>query len=103
LVKTALAAAKQRGVRLGTHGAETLAPKYRAEAKARAEQIAPVIRELQKRGYTMRGIAVELDKRKTPTPRGGAWHPQLAKRIVQRLDRYRRNCRRCASADLFVL
>jgi hypothetical protein len=31
----ALAAAKQRGVRLGVHGAETLAPKYRAEAKAR--------------------------------------------------------------------
>jgi hypothetical protein len=33
----------------------------------------------------MRGIAVELDKRKVPTPRGGAWRPQLIKRIVQRL------------------
>ena len=31
--KAALAAAKQRGVRLGSYGAETLAPKYRAEAK----------------------------------------------------------------------
>jgi hypothetical protein len=37
-------------------------------------------------GYSMRGIAVELDKRKVETPRGGAWHPQLVKRIVQRLD-----------------
>jgi hypothetical protein len=55
-------------------------------AKARAEQLAPVIRELQKRGYTMRGIAVELDKRKVPRPRGGAWQPQLVSRIVQRLD-----------------
>jgi hypothetical protein len=51
-----------------------------------AEQIAPVIRELQKRGCSMRGIAVELEKRKVETPRGGAWHPQLVKRIVQRLE-----------------
>ena len=83
--KAALAAAKQRGVRLGVHGAETLAPKFHAEAKGRAEQIAPVIRELQRNGYSMRGIAVELDKRKMPTPRGGSWYPQLVKRIVQRL------------------
>jgi DNA invertase Pin-like site-specific DNA recombinase len=54
--------------------------------KARAEQIAPVIRELQRDGYSMRGIAVELDKRKVETPRGGAWHPQLVKRIVERLE-----------------
>ena len=84
--KAALAAAKARGVRLGVHGAETLAPKYRGEAKVRAEQLAPVIRELQRDGYSMRGIAVELDKRKVPTPRGGAWHPQLVKRIVRRLE-----------------
>jgi hypothetical protein len=55
------------------------------EATARAEQIAPIIRELQRNGYSMRGIAVELDKRKVETPRGGAWHPQLVKRIVGRL------------------
>jgi DNA invertase Pin-like site-specific DNA recombinase len=85
--KAALAAAKARGVRLGVHGAETLAPKYREEAKARAAQIAPIIRELQQRQYTMRGMAIELDKRKVPTPRGGVWHPQLVKRIVERLDR----------------
>jgi DNA invertase Pin-like site-specific DNA recombinase len=85
--KAALAAAKQRGVQLGRTGAEILAPKYRAEPKARAEQLAPVIRELRRRRYSIRGIAVELDKRKVPTPRGGAWHPQLVKRIVERLDR----------------
>jgi DNA invertase Pin-like site-specific DNA recombinase len=83
--KAALAAAKQRGVRLGSYGAETLAPKYRAEAKVRAEQLAPLIRDFQKRGYTMRGIANELKKRKVQTPRGGSWHPQLVKRIVERL------------------
>jgi DNA invertase Pin-like site-specific DNA recombinase len=83
--KAALSAAKQRGGRLGVHSAETLAPKYRAEAKARAEQLAPVIRELLCKGYSIRDIATELEKRKMPTPRGGAWHPQLVKRIVERL------------------
>ena len=72
-------------MRLGSYGAETLAPKYQAEAKARAEQLAPLIRDFQKRGYSMRGIAAELEKRKIETPRGGAWHPQLVKRIVERL------------------
>jgi hypothetical protein len=48
-----------------------LAPKYQAEAKDRAEQLAPVIREMQKRGYSMRGIANELKK--------------FVKRIVERL------------------
>jgi DNA invertase Pin-like site-specific DNA recombinase len=84
--KAALPAAKQRGVRLGVHGAETLVPRYRAEAKIRAEQIAPIIRELQRDGYSFNGMAVELEKRNMPTPRGGSWHPQLVKRIVQRLD-----------------
>lgn len=56
---------------LGRTGIEILAPKYRAEAKARAEQIAPVIRDLQQRGYSMRGIAVELDNCKVETPHGG--------------------------------
>ena len=84
--RAALAAAKQRGVRLGSYDAETLAPKYRAEAKVRAEQLTPLIRDFQKRGYTLRGIANELEKRKVQTPRGGSWHPQLVKRIMQRLD-----------------
>jgi hypothetical protein len=70
-------------VRLGVHG---VAPKYHAEAKARAEQLAPIIREIRRRGYSIRGMAVELTKRKVQTPRGGSWHPQLVKRIVERLE-----------------
>jgi len=42
-------------------------------------------REMQKRGYTMRGIADELNRRKVPTVSGGAWHPQTGIRIVERL------------------
>jgi hypothetical protein len=83
--KAGLVVAKARGVRLSVTGAEILALKFRAEAKARAEQYAPIIRELQRDGYSMRGIAIELEKRKVQTPRGGVWHPQLVKRIVQRL------------------
>jgi hypothetical protein len=30
-------------------------------------------------------MAVELEKRKVPTPGGGKWHRQIVKRIVQRL------------------
>ncbi len=81
--KAGLAQSKKK---LGRTGSEILAPKYKAEAKARAEQLAPLIRELQRDGYSMRGIAGELNKRKVETPRGGAWHPQLVKRIVQRLE-----------------
>src|SRR6478735_9451339 len=41
--KAALKAAKARGVRLGRHGAEVLAPKYRAEAHQRAKKLQPII------------------------------------------------------------
>jgi DNA invertase Pin-like site-specific DNA recombinase len=84
--KAGLAAAQRRGVRLGRTGAEVLAPRYRAEAFDRARQLAPVIRDLQQQGLSMRAIAAELAKRKMPTPRGGAWHSQLVIRIVERLE-----------------
>jgi len=81
-----LAAAKARGVRLGRTSAEILAPRHRAEALDRASQIAPMFQELQREGLSLRGIAAEMIKRKVQTPRGGTWHPQLVKRIVQRLE-----------------
>jgi DNA invertase Pin-like site-specific DNA recombinase len=83
--KAALAAAKRRGVKLGANGREVLAPRFRAEAEARAKELAPIIRELRQQGYSLNGIAAELEKRKVATPRGGRWHPQLVKRIAQRL------------------
>jgi DNA invertase Pin-like site-specific DNA recombinase len=83
--KAALAAAKQRGVRLGMTGAER-ATRYKAEANARAAELAPVIRELKQRGMSLRAMAAELTKRRVPTPHGGAWHPQLIARVLQRLE-----------------
>jgi DNA invertase Pin-like site-specific DNA recombinase len=83
--KVALQAAKQRGVRLGRTGAEILAPKYRAEALDRAKQLEPLMREMQNAGYSIRRMATELTNRKVKTPRGGDWHPQTVKMVVQRL------------------
>jgi DNA invertase Pin-like site-specific DNA recombinase len=83
--KAALKAAKARGVRLGRHGAEVLASQYRDEACQRAKGLEPIIREMQGKGYSMRRMASELTKRKVKTPRGGAWHPQTVKMVVQRL------------------
>ena len=83
--KAALKAAKARGVTLGRHGAEVLAPKYQEEARKRAKELAPVIREMHGKGFSMRRMPTELTKRKLKTPRGGAWHPQTVKMIMQRL------------------
>ena len=41
--KAALQASKVRGTRLGSNGAEKLAPAYRAEAEERAKAFAPII------------------------------------------------------------
>jgi len=83
--KAALKAAKARGVTLGRHGAEVLAPKYREEARQRAKELEAVIREMQGKGYSMRRMATELTKQKVKTPRGGEWHPQTVKMVIQRL------------------
>jgi DNA invertase Pin-like site-specific DNA recombinase len=83
--KAALAAAKQRGVLLGVTGAER-AIKFKAEAKARAIELGPVLCDLKKNGLSLRAMAAELTKRRVPTPRGGAWHPQLVARVLERLE-----------------
>jgi hypothetical protein len=71
-------------VRLGATGAER-AKRYKAEAMVRAIDLAPVLRDLQQQGLSLRGIAAELTKRKVPTLRGGAWHPELVSRVLQRI------------------
>jgi DNA invertase Pin-like site-specific DNA recombinase len=87
--KAALAAAKRRGTQLGVNGREVLAPKYKAEAQARAKELAPIIRELRRQGLSLNEMAAELNRRNITTPLGGDWHPQTVKRVVQRLDKRR--------------
>jgi len=50
--KAALKAAKARGAKLGCHGAEVLASRYRDEACQRAKELEPIIREMQGKGYS---------------------------------------------------
>jgi DNA invertase Pin-like site-specific DNA recombinase len=84
--KAALAAAKRRGIKLGRHGAEVLAPKYREEARQRAKQLHPVIAELQGKGLSLAKIAAELNKRKVPTPRRGRWDHSSVRNVLNRLQ-----------------
>jgi len=83
--KAALKAAKARGVRLGRHGAEVLAPQYREEARQRAMALEPVMTELKGEGLSLAGVARELNKRKVPTPRGGKWDHSSVRNVVKRL------------------
>ena len=83
--KAALKDAKARGVRLGRHGAEVLAPQYRKEARQRARELEPIITELQGQGMSLARIAGELNKRKVPTPRRGRWDHSSVRNVMQRL------------------
>jgi DNA invertase Pin-like site-specific DNA recombinase len=83
--KAALKAAKAKGVKLGRHGAEVLAPRYREEAYRRAMQLEPIITELKGHGYSMARIATELNKRRVATPRGGRWDHSSVRNVVKRL------------------
>ncbi len=83
--KAALAAAKKRGVKLGRHGAEVLAPKDREEARQRAEELRPIITELKNEGLSLAKIAGELNKRKVPTHRSGRWDHSSVRNVVKRL------------------
>jgi DNA invertase Pin-like site-specific DNA recombinase len=82
--KAALQAAKARGIRLGSNGADRLALVYRAEAVDRARQLAPILSELRGAGMSARQMAAELTARRVATPNGGRWHPQSILRMIGR-------------------
>ena len=110
--KDALAAAKRRGQKLGgvrrrvirvedsgkkVYGEQVLnvSPKTRAmairavqtRADSRAQDIAPIIKELQAAGKTsLRAIAEGLNAAGVPTPRGGEWSAVQVQRVLERLD-----------------
>jgi len=83
--KAALKAAKARGVKLGRHGAEVLAPRFKEEARQRAVELEPVIAELKGEGLSLARIAGELNKRKVPTPRGGRWDHSSVRNVLKRV------------------
>jgi DNA invertase Pin-like site-specific DNA recombinase len=96
--KAALAAAKARGVKLGNpNGARALRGKQvgnkqavaavKANAQHRAANLQNIVDDLRAQGVTsVRNIAAELNERGILTPRGGAWHPTSAARLLLRLE-----------------
>lgn len=84
--KAALASAKARGVKLGTHGA-ILGAENSAKAKETALTLKPVIDELAADGISsVRSIADALNARKIPTPTGKSWHSTSVHRLLKRLE-----------------
>ena len=87
--KSALAAAKARGVKLGnphidkarTHGVAAI----KAEADRAAANVLPVIREIQASGVVaLNKIAEALNARGIPTPRGGRWYAMSVRNVLAR-------------------
>lgn len=92
--KAALQAAKARGKRLGGDRGNfaevrALGPAVSVAARAakadeRAALVAPIVKELQAAGASLRTIAANLNERGIPTPRGGEWSAVQVKRVVER-------------------
>jgi hypothetical protein len=55
-------------------------------AEARAKTFAPIIAECVAKGMSARTIARELEARKAPTPKGGAWLAATVLLILKRLE-----------------
>jgi DNA invertase Pin-like site-specific DNA recombinase len=96
--KTALAAAKVRGVKLGNpNGARALkgkqvgnadaVAKLKANAAQQAADLRGIVDDIRRSGTTtVRGIADELHARGIRAPRGDRWHPTAVSRLLTRLN-----------------
>ena len=87
--RQALAAAKARGVVLGSpklHLArQSASVSVRAEADRHAANVLPIVKEAQRAGArTLRALAEALNARGIPTARGGEWHPMTVKNLLDR-------------------
>ena len=90
--KDALAAAKRRGVVLGSpspeRGAAVGLPRARAARRRKAQDFAasvlPAVRELAGRGLSLRAVAQELTDRGIASPRGGSWGAQSVANVLSR-------------------
>src|SRR5580704_10420946 len=87
--KSALAAAKAKGVKLGNPHIEAARGEAVAAIKAEADHAAgnvlPIIAEIRKSGATtLRAIAEALNARGIPTPRGRRWHATSVRNALAR-------------------
>lgn len=92
--RAALAAAKERGIKLGWSipsraGEQLLAARTGAARNARkaddhAAMVFPLICNMSNKGFSLRRIAEELNRRGIQTSRGGRWHPTTVRNILIR-------------------
>lgn len=83
--KDALAAAKARGIKLGT-ASKQLAKKHKKQALRDAKSMKPVFAKLAKEGITSRRkISATLNERGIQTPGGSNWYPTTVSRMLGRL------------------
>lgn len=96
--RVALAAAKERGIKLGTPGNLTnraAGTRRSAEARAarsmeRAFDLLPVVHEIRSVGITStKGLARELNDRRIPAPRGGQWSVTQVARLLQNISQHK--------------
>jgi len=81
--KAGLAAARARGVVLGSPKLPEINGVRQADATARAQAIAPVLAELA--GMSARAAAAELNDRGVETPTGAPWSAKTVIRVRERL------------------
>lgn len=84
--KAALAAAKRRGIKLGSPdpakgGAATAGLRRDATAKV-APQAMPVIKALRAANQSLRAIASALNEAQIPTAMGGKWHASSVRNLI---------------------
>ena len=87
--KEALAAAKARGVRLGSpapeRGSAIGAASTKAKAEAYAANVLPIIDSIKATGITsLRDIAAALNARGVKAARGGEWYAATVGRVIER-------------------
>lgn len=87
--KSALAAAKAKGVKLGNPNIEAAqgaaVATVKADADRAARNVLPIIAEIRRSGAsTLRAIADALNARGVPTPRGGRWHAMSVRNALAR-------------------
>lgn len=86
--KEALAAAKARGVQLGTTGPKNLRrclDERQAAANAAAMKLASLVTGYQRQGLSQRAIFAELNALGIKTPHGGEWSLSQLQRLIKRL------------------
>ena len=85
--RKALSEARERGVKLGTAGADNIratVEKRKADADSFAQQHAALFAEMQAQGLTHRKMAEVLNERGVAAARGGAWTHGQVQRILNR-------------------